>query len=211
MRWLRSLYDWTLSWAKKPQALLALGVLSFAESSFFPVPPDALLIAMCVGAHTKWARFALVCSLASVAGGMAGYGVGMFAYETLGYPIMSFIAGISGQEVETMIETAQYWFNEKEVMGFHVGAWAVGAAGFTPIPYKVFTISAGFFRMDFAVFVIASAISRSLRFFLVAGIIGILYRKYGESISRFIDRYFNLLAGIFLLLLIGGILVIRIL
>lgn len=207
--WIRRLYDWTLSWAKTPYALFALGVLSFVESSFFPVPPDPLLIALCVGMHTKWAKFALVTSVASVMGGMAGYGIGMYAFDSVGMPIMSFVADLAGSQPEHLIETARYWFNEKEVMGFRVGAWAVGVAGFTPIPYKVFTISAGFFEMDFKVFVLASAISRSLRFFLVAGIIGMLYRKYGDKLSLFIDRYFNKLAIAFLLLLVGGILSIR--
>ena len=207
--WLRRLYDWTLSWAKTPYALFALALLSFVESSFFPVPPDPLLIALCVGMHTKWAKFALVTSLASVAGGMAGYGIGMFAFDSVGMPIMTLVAKLAGAEPEHLIETARFWFNEKEIMGFHVGAWAVGAAGFTPIPYKVFTISAGFFKMDFGVFVLASAISRSLRFFLVAGIIGALYKKYGDKLSEFIDCYFNKLAIAFLLLLVGGILSIR--
>lgn len=207
--WLRRLYDWTLSWAKTPHALFALGTLSFVESSFFPVPPDPLLIALCIGAHTKWAKFAFVTSLASVAGGMAGYGIGMFAFDSVGMPIMSFVADLAGREPEQLIETAHFWFNEKEVMGFRIGAWAVGVAGFTPMPYKVFTISAGFFKMDFGVFVLASAISRSLRFFLVAAIIGALYRKYGDRISQIIDRYFNKLAIAFFLLLIGGVLSIR--
>ncbi|HSG98606.1 MAG TPA: DedA family protein, partial [candidate division Zixibacteria bacterium] len=110
---------------------------------------------------------------------------------------------------EQMIEVARFWFNEKEVAGFQVGAWAVGAAGFTPIPYKVFTIAAGFFKMNFAVFLLASAISRPLRFFLVAGLVGLLYKKYGDRIGVFIDKYFNMLATVFFALLILGILAIR--
>ncbi len=208
---MRSLYDWTMSWADSRHALIALGTLAFVESSFFPVPPDALLIALCLGAYRRWAKFALVTSVCSVLGGMAGYGIGYFAFDTIGKPIMDAIAGLSGKDTEFLISQAQFWFNEKEMFGMKIGPWAVGAAGFTPIPYKVFTISAGFFHMDFLVFVIASALSRSLRFFLVAGTIGLLYKRYGDSIKVFIDRYFNLLAVLFLVLLIGGVLVIRLL
>jgi len=146
---MRRLYDWTLSWAKSPYSLVALGALSVAESSFFPIPPDVLLIALCAGAHQKWLKFAVVTSVCSVVGGMIGYAIGYFAYDSLGYPIMSFVAGISGDDPDRLIELARYWFNEKEVMGVLIGPWAVGAAGLTPIPYKVFTISAGFFHMDF--------------------------------------------------------------
>lgn len=209
LRWTRSLYDWVLSFSLSPHALLALGTLSFLESSVFPVPPDALLIALCVGAHKKWAKFATVTSVSSIAGGIAGYAIGYFAFASIGRPMMELIASFSGADADQLIELARYWFNEKEVMGFQVGAWAVGAAGFTPIPYKVFTISAGFFQMDFAVFVLASAISRSLRFFLVAGLVGFLYNKYGDKITDFIDRRFNTLAMAFFVLLVLGFLVIR--
>lgn len=204
LAWMRRLYDWTLHWAKTPHAVAALAILSFCESSFFPIAPDVLLIAMCVAAHTRWAKFATITSIGSVVGGMAGYAIGFFAYDTIGQPLMSFVGSLSGQEADQLIATANYWFNEKELAGFHVGGWAVGLAGFTPIPYKVFTISAGFFKMDFLIFVIASAISRPLRFFIVAGLIGLLYRKYGEGITEFIDKYFNLLALAFAVLLVGG-------
>lgn len=209
LRWSRQLYDWVLHWAQTPHALAALAVLSFAESSFFPVPPDALLIALCIGAYKKWAKFATVTSVASVLGGVFGYAIGYFAYDSIGHPIMSFVAGMTNQNPDEMIRIASYWFNEKQIAGFHVGAWAVGAAGFTPIPYKVFTIAAGFFKMNLGIFILASAISRPLRFFLVAGLIGLLYKKYGERISEFIDKYFNWLAVAFLLLLIGGVFVIK--
>jgi membrane protein YqaA with SNARE-associated domain len=211
LRWSRSLYDWVLRWGESRHGQTALFVLSAAEASFFPVPPDALLIALCMGSHRKWVRFALVCSVGSIVGGMLGYLIGYAAFDLIGHSIISFIASLSGSDPDTLLQTAQYWFDEKEIAGMRVGAWAVGIAGFTPIPYKVFTIAAGFFKMNFAVFVIASAVSRSARFFLVAGLIGILFEKYGERIQRFIDKYFNWLAIAFVVLLVLGFLVLKVL
>ncbi len=204
LRWSRSLYDWVIRWSESRHALTALFFLSLAEASFFPIPPDALLIALCMGAYTRWSRFATVCSIGSVVGGMLGYVIGMSAFELIGQPIMSFTASISGSDPDTLLTTARYWFNEKELYGMKVGAWAVAIAGFTPIPYKVFTIAAGFFEMSFPVFVIASALSRSARFFLVAGLIGLLYRRHGDRIRQFIDKYFNTLAVAFVVLLAAG-------
>ena len=203
-RWTRRLYDWVLSWGDSRHGKSALFVLSAAEASFFPVPPDTLLIALCMGAHRRWIRFAAICSLGSLLGGMIGYLIGYAAFDFIGHKILELIAALSGSDSEQLLQTASYWFNDKEVWGMKVGAWAVGFAGFTPIPYKVFTIAAGFFKMSFAVFVVASAISRSARFFLVAGIIGLLFNRYGERIQGFIDRYFNLLAVAFMVLLVAG-------
>jgi len=204
LRWTRSLYDWVMRFSKSRHSNTALFFLSMAEASFFPVPPDALLIGLCMGSHKRWFRFALICSLGSVIGGMLGYLIGYGAFELIGDHVLKFSAWIAGSDPDTMLATARYWFNEKQLWGMQVGAWAVGIAGFTPIPYKVFTIAAGFFEMNFFIFVIASTISRSARFFVVAGIIGLLYEKYGDRISRFIDRYFNLLATAFVVLLILG-------
>ena len=203
-RWMRSLYDWVLVWGESKHSLTALFLLSMAEASFFPVPPDALLIALCMGAYRKWIKFAMVCSAGSIIGGVLGYFIGYFAFELIGEKMLAVTASLSGSSSEELLTTARYWFNEKEMWGMHVGAWAVGVAGFTPIPYKVFTIAAGFFEMSFIPFLVASAISRSLRFFVVAGLIGMLYRKYGDRIQHFIDKYFNLLAAAFVLLLILG-------
>ena len=203
-RWSRSLYDWVLRWGESKHGVRALFFLSLAEASFFPVPPDALLIALCMGAHRRWVRFAVVCSAGSVVGGILGYLIGYGAFELIGQKIIAIIASLAGSDPDRMLEIARYWFNEKELMGMKVGAWAVGVAGFTPIPYKVFTIAAGFFEMNFYVFVLASAISRSLRFFVVAGLIGLLFERYGNSIRQFIDRYFNTLAVTFVVLLILG-------
>lgn len=179
-----------------------------AEASFFPVPPDALLIALCMGAYRKWKRFALVCSLGSVIGGVLGYLIGSYAFDLIGERMLAITGALSGSDPQQLMETARYWFNEKQMWGMHVGAFAVGIAGFTPIPYKVFTIAAGFFEMAFVPFLVASAISRSLRFFVVAGLIGLLYRKYGNRIQVFIDKYFNLLAIAFVILLFMGFLAI---
>ncbi len=203
-RWLRQLYDWVLGWGKSRYGQLALFLLSAAEASFFPVPPDALLIALCMGSHKKWVRFALVCSVGSILGGMLGYFIGWAAFDLIGHKILAFVASLSGSDPDRMLALAKYWFNDKEIWGMRVGAWAVGIAGFTPIPYKVFTIAAGFFKMNFTVFVIASAVSRSLRFFVVAGLIGMLFERFGPRIQAFIDRYFNLLAVAFVVLLVLG-------
>jgi membrane protein YqaA with SNARE-associated domain len=204
LRWSRSLYDWVLSWGESRHGTTALFFLSLAEASFFPIPPDALLIALCMGAWRRWFRFALVCSLGSVIGGMLGYAIGYGAFELVGEKVLSFTASLSGSDPTQLLEQARYWFNVKELWGIRLGAWAVGIAGFTPIPYKVFTIAAGFFEMSFGAFVIASTVSRSARFFIVAGLIGTLYKKYGDRIQKFIDRYFNILAVAFVVLLVLG-------
>ena len=202
--WSRRLYDWVLSWGEKRHGQTALFFLSMAEASFFPIPPDALLIALCMGSHRKWVRFAIVCSIGSIIGGMLGYLIGYAAFEVIGHKILDFIATISGGNPDQMLSVARYWFDEKRIWGMQVGAWAVGIAGFTPIPYKVFTIAAGFFSMSFPIFVIASAVSRSLRFFVVAGLVGTLFERYGVRIKEFIDKYFNALAIAFVVLLIAG-------
>jgi membrane protein YqaA with SNARE-associated domain len=210
---IRRLYDWTLHWADTPHAVIALFILAFTESSFFPVPPDVLLIALCMGNYKKWWRFATVCSIASVIGGMFGYLIGFAAYDLIGRPIMHFIEWVTRYDGDLYV-VAQTWFNDSvDFMGtkFTLGVWAVAIAGFTPIPYKVFTIAAGALHMSFVPFVIASALSRSARFFLVAGMIGILYKYYGEKIKRFIDKYFDFLTILFTVLLIGGFLVMKLL
>lgn len=205
----RKLYDWVLSWGESKYGNSALFFLSLAEASFFPIPPDTLLIALTMGQHKKWKKFALICSIGSIVGGVLGYMIGLFAFDLIGEKMLSITASLSGTNPDVLLEQAKYWFSEKEMFGMKVGAWAVGIAGFTPIPYKVFTIAAGFFKMTFIPFLIASAISRSLRFFVVGGIIGLSYEKYGESIKKFIDKYFNLLAVLFVILLVLGFMAIK--
>lgn len=192
--WVRRLYDWVLHWAYTPYGLWALVALSFAESSFFPIPPDPLLMALCLGAPKKSFRFALAATLASVVGGVAGYWIGYGAWEVLAAPFYQYVPGVS-PEAFTRVQGLydQYDF------------WAVFLAGLTPIPYKVFTISSGVFHINLPVFVVASFMSRGLRFFLVAGLI---YR-FGKPVSDFIDRYFNLLTWVFGILVVLGFVVVE--
>jgi len=194
MKLFRKLYDWVLHWADNPYGPLALFLLALAESSFFPIPVDPLLIALCLGAIKKSWRFALTTSLASVTGGMIGYLIGFGIWEAVDSFFFKYVPGFS----ESLFERVMMNFNE-------YGFWYVFAAGFTPIPYKVFTIASGVFKLNFFLFVIASAISRSLRFFAIAA----LFRKFGPGIKIFIDKYFNLLAILFFILLLGGFLVVR--
>jgi membrane protein YqaA with SNARE-associated domain len=192
--WVRRLYDWVLHWAQTPYGPLALGILSFAEASFFPIPPDPLLMALCLGAASRSLRFAAIATGASVAGGVLGYFLGAVAWQFLGDFFFAFVPGVSPEAFEGIREFfIRYDF------------WAVFLAGLTLIPYKVFTLSAGVFRINFPVFVLASVLSRGLRFFLVAGLI----YKFGPPISRFIDKYFNLLTWVFGVLLILGFLVVE--
>ena len=192
MRLLRRLYDWVLHWAETPYATPALFILAFAESSFFPVPPDILLIALAISIPAGSFRYAVICSVGSVLGGMLGYAIGLFGYEAIGRPIVELY---QGQDIMDMIKV-QY-----DTYGF----WGVLAAAITPIPYKVFTISSGFFKFSFLSFMIASIVGRSFRFFLVAGLIW----KFGSPIRDFIDKYFNMLSYVFIVLLIGGFIVIK--
>ncbi len=192
MRLLRRLYDWVLHWADTPYGTPALLILAFAESSFFPVPPDVLLIALSLSIPKKAFRYALICAMGSVLGGMVGYAIGHFGYEAVGKPIIDFY---NGHAVMEKIEM-QY-----ERYGF----WGVLIAAVTPIPYKVFTISSGFFRFDFWTFLFASVIGRSLRFFAVAGLIYL----FGPPIKSFIDKYFNILSIVFVILLISGFILLR--
>ncbi|MFH1157137.1 MAG: YqaA family protein [Pseudomonadota bacterium] len=189
---LKRLYDWVLSWAERPAGAWALFVLAFCESSFFPIPPDVLLIALAVGAPKKAFRFAWICSLGSVLGGCLGYYIGWHFMGLIGDRIIA-LYGLTGKVdyIASMYQTYD--------------AWAVSIAGFTPIPYKLFTIAAGAFKVNFPVFVVASACSRTLRFVLVAGLIYF----FGPGIQRFIETYFNILATVFTVLLIAGFIAIK--
>jgi len=191
---LKRLYSWVLSWAESPWGTVALFSLALAESSFFPIPPDVLLIALGLSIPAKSFKYALVCSVGSVIGGCLGYLIGWQLYEIAGKQIIDFY-GLQGA-----FEKVGRLYNENAF-------WAVMTAGFTPIPYKIFTIAAGVFRqyVDFQTFLIASALSRSARFFIVAAIV----RVFGTSAKRFIDRYFNLLTIVFMTLLILGFVAIK--
>lgn len=194
MKIFRKLYEWVLHWAETPYGPLALFLLALAESSFFPVPPDPLLIVLCLGAIKKSWRFAFYASLASIIGGIIGYFIGFGFWQVADSFFFKYVPGFT----ESVFQKVMANFHE-------YGFWYVFLAGFTPIPYKVFTIASGVFRLNFFLFLMASTLSRSLRFFLVAG----LFRKFGPEVKSFIDKYFNLLALLFFLLLIGGFLLIK--
>jgi len=201
MKFIRKLYDWVLHWAETPYGPIALFIFAFSESSFFPIPPDVLLIALCLGSREKSFKFAMLCSFASIAGGIFGYGIGYYLwwegshYSAIAHFFFNVIPGFS----EQLFSEIQHQYSE---YGFLI----IFTAGFTPIPYKIFTISAGAFDIDLVPFLSASAISRSARFFLVSTLIW----KFGEPIRDFIDRYFNLLTMVFTILIIGGLLIIKV-
>ena len=189
---LRRLYEWVLHWAATPYGTWALFLLALSESSFFPIPPDVLLIALAVGIPEKSFKYAGICSIGSVLGGCLGYLIGWQFMTAIGEKIISFY-GLN-QKIAYIAELYSAY-----------DAWAIGIAGFTPIPYKVFTISAGAFKINFWVFVLASIVSRSARFFLVGGLIYV----FGAQIRSFIDRYFDILAIAFTVLLVGGFILIK--
>ena len=189
---LRRLYDYVVRLAERPYALTALFLVSFAESSFFPIPPDALLIPIAMAKPARALRAAAVCALGSVLGAAVGYAIGLFFYDLIGATLINYYAG--ADKYESVRQLYEEW-----------NALAVAVAGFTIIPFKVFTIAAGAFKVNFAVFLVASAASRSARFFLVAGLI----RYFGPGIQKIIDKYFDLLAVVFAFLLVGGFFVIR--
>jgi membrane protein YqaA with SNARE-associated domain len=190
------MYDWVISWAPTAYALPALFLLAFAESSFFPIPPDVLLIAMCIGTVAKSYRFALWCSLGSIVGGMAGYGIGYFLWENEGVKsfFYDYVPGVSAASVDSVRQLYTDW-----------DFWIVFAAAFTPIPYKVITILAGVCAINFPMFVIASAVGRSARFFLVAW----LFKRYGPSMKDFIEKRFALVTTVGTVVLIGGFVAIK--
>lgn len=173
-------------------ALWALAAVSFVESSIFPIPPDIILIPMVLAAREKAWRFALVCTIASVLGGLAGYGIGYFLFDSIGKPLLDF-----------------YGYGEKfaQFQGYYNewGAWIVGGAGVTPFPYKVITIASGVTGLDPVVFTVASIISRGIRFFLVAGLLW----HFGEPIRIFIEAHLGKLATAFFVLLLGGFVAIK--
>jgi membrane protein YqaA with SNARE-associated domain len=194
MRMIRKLYDWVLHWAETPYGGPALFFLALIESSVFPVPPDVLLIALCIALPSRAWRFALLASAGSVLGGLLGYGIGWGAWPLVNSFFFDYIPGFTPHvfaKVQSLFEA--------------YGFWVVFTAGFTPIPYKVITIGSGVFQINLVIFLIASLISRSLRFFLVAW----LLHRYGPGMRDFIDRYFNLLSIVFLILLFGGFLLLK--
>lgn len=189
---LRRLYDSCMKWISGPRGEWALFFIAFVESSFFPLPPDVFLIAMCVSRSQRAFRYAAVCSVGSVLGGALGYGLGFWFMDSVGMAIIDWY-GLSDK-----FELVRHYFQQYD-------AWIVGTAGFTPIPYKLFTITAGAVHSHFLTFILVSLLSRSARFFLVAALIW----KFGPAIQKFIDRYFNILSILFMVLLIGGFLLFK--
>lgn len=184
---LRSLYDNVMKLADHPKALWILAIMSFTESSFFPIPPDVLLIPMVLASRTRAWRIAFVCSASSLAGGIFGYMIGAYFFEVIGQPIVDFY------HLQAQFDRFQTLYNE-------FGAIIVGVAGFSPIPYKVFTIASGVTNLDLTTFIVTSAVSRSARFFLVAALLW----KYGAPIRDFIEKRLGLLTLLFCIFLVGA-------
>ena len=194
MNIVKRLYDWMLSWGNSRWGAWALFFFALAEASFFPIPPDVLLIALCLGVVTKAFRYAAICLSGSIVGAMIGYAIGFFLWQSP-----------SGEYTALANWFFQHVFSVESSQ--NVGAlydkynfWIVFTAGFTPLPYKLFTITGGLFHINFVMFLIASIVSRGMRFFLIAGLIW----KFGAPIKSFIDKYFNLLAIAFTVLLVGA-------
>jgi membrane protein YqaA with SNARE-associated domain len=188
---LRRLYHWVLGWADHPSAVWALFAIAFVESSCFPIPPDVLLIALALGRPTGGFWFAAVCTVGSVVGGIAGYGIGM-SLSGVAHTLLGWFAS------EATIESVRRSFEENTFM-------AIAIAGFTPIPYKVFTIAAGVFGVSFPVFVLASVLSRGARFFLEA----VLIRFFGEKAKAVLETKFEWITIGGAILLVGGFLCIK--
>ncbi|MGR3374834.1 YqaA family protein [Pseudooceanicola nanhaiensis] len=184
---LHRLYDWTMRMADHPRALWVLALVAFVESSFFPIPPDVMMVPMILARPTRAWLIALVATVASVLGGLLGYAIGMFAFETIGLPILQSL----GKEA-AMAEFA---------VGFNdAGFWAVLGAGVTPFPFKVITIMSGVTAMPLPLFVLTAVLARALRFFVVAAL---LY-QFGAPIRDFIERRLGLVTLVFFVLLLGG-------
>lgn len=189
MKLLRSLYDWVLKWAETPYAGVALFVLALIEASVFPIPPDVLLVAMSISLPERALFFAALASCGSVLGGALGYLIGLLLWQSLADLFFAYVPGFTPE----LFTRVQGYFEQYDFL-------VVFAAGFSPIPYKVFTIGAGVFEIGFPTFMLASIVSRSARFFIEAW----LLKRYGAPMQIFIDRYFNWLAIGFTVLLIGG-------
>lgn len=183
----RALYDWTLRLAHHRHALRSLALVSFAESSFFPVPPDVMLVPMILARRDKAFLIAGVCTLASVIGGILGYAIGYFLYDTLGQWLIQLYG--MGDKIEQFRAWYQQW-----------GAAIILIKGLTPIPFKLVTIASGLAAFNFPLFILSAAVTRAARFFLVAA----LLKRFGEPVQAFIEKRLNLLAWGFLALIVAG-------
>jgi membrane protein YqaA with SNARE-associated domain len=185
---MRKLYNWMMAKAATPQAEAALAFVAFIESSIFPLPPDLMLVPMALAERRKAFRYALICTVASVLGGLVGYGIGFFLYETVGRWILNLYGG-----ADVWYEKFKGWFD-------HYGALIIIGKGLTPFPFKVVTIISGMVKFNLALFIGTSIIARAMRFFLVAGL---LY-AYGEKIRPFLEKHLEKVLAAFLVLLVGG-------
>lgn len=189
---LKSLYDWMMDKAAHRHAIWWLAAISFIESSFFPIPPDVMLIPMVMAAPTRWLRIAMICTLSSVAGGFLGYAIGALAMDSIGMAILgAFHLQDKFQALKPIIDE---W-----------GVWFIIVKGATPIPYKLVTITAGAFHFDLGKFTIASVIARGMRFLLVAALLW----KFGPPIRDFVEKRLKLVTTLFVVLLVGGFLVLK--
>ena len=189
---LRRLYDWTLEMSARPNATRVLAAVSFVESSFFPIPPDAMIVPMIVAQRERAWRIAFIASVFSVLGGFFGYLIGYVFFDTIGQPLLELYG------YQDKFQTVQDFFNEW-------GGWFVAAAGFTPLPYKVITIASGVTQMDLLVFGAASLISRSARFYLEA----LILWYFGPPVRAFVEKRLGLVALVSFALLIGGFLALK--
>ena len=194
MNFFRFFYDWTLKKSSHPKAKWFLAIIAFSESSFFPIPPDIILIPMIIAKKTKAWLYAFICTFSSVLGGVTGYVIGYFFYTSIGILIVE-AYGLSDS------------FNSFEQYYNNYGIWIVLGAGFTPFPFKFITIASGVFNLNIILFIIVSIFARGLRFYLIA----ILLFIFGERIKKIVDNYFNLLTILFFILLIGSVLLIKLL
>ena len=192
MNLLKSLYNWTLKKAEHKYSSWILSIVSFSESSFFPIPPDVLLIPMIIAKRTKAWTYALICTLSSVIGGVAGYAIGFFLFNSIGILIVEFY------HLSNSFNTFENYYKE-------YGILIVLGAGFTPFPFKFITIASGVFSLNIFLFILTAFVARGLRFYLLACLLFI----FGEKIKILIDKYFNILAVLFFILLLGSFMVIK--
>lgn len=190
---IKRLYNWILSWSESRWGWLALFIIALFEASWFPLPPDILLIALCLGATKRSFRFATICLVGSVLGAALGYMIGYFLWTTPSGEATA-LANLFYEYIFSVDS-----FNNVGALYDRFNFWIVFTAGFTPLPFKLFTIAGGMFHINFLMFIIASMVSRGMRFFLIAWLIW----KFGAPIKSFIDKYFNLLATLFTIILIG--------
>ena len=192
MKLLRYLYNWTLSKAEHKYSSWILSLVSFTESSLFPIPPDILIIPMIIARRTKAWIYAFICTLSSVLGGVIGYAIGYFFFNSIGILI------IEAYGLTNSFESFENYYNK-------YGVLIVLGGGFTPFPFKFITIASGVFNLNIFLFILTAFFARGIRFYLLAGLLFI----FGKKIKKFIDQYFNILAILFFILLIGSVLLVK--